>query len=308
MNFKEISISDKPEFDKFVYNKNHITCELAFVNLYCMRKKYGTQIFIDDFLFIRQTTKALPCVFHYFVPIGDGDIKKAILQIEEDAKEHGKRAMLWGVIESQKEMLDQLYPGKYVFETSRDWAEYIYLSDRLINLGGSDLKKRRNNLNLFLNKYGDRYQFVPLTKDNLKEAFDYQHRWLDETDQEYGESKALHQENEIIEDAFENWEALGLQGGLVKIDGETLGYTYGSRTYQNTLDVLVEKADHTKNGIYQAINRDFAKYAGSDVMYINREEDLGVEGLRVSKMGYKPEMLLTKYEVHLSKEGKPVCP
>jgi len=306
MDFKEISISDKPIFDKFVFDRNYITCELNFVNLYCMRKKYGTQIFIDDFLFIRQTTKALPCVFHYFVPIGDGDIKKAISRIEEDAKEHGKQAMFWGATEPQREMLETLYPNKYEFETSRDWAEYIYLSERLINLEGSDLKKRRNNLNLFLNKYGERYQFVPLTKDNLNEAFDYQHRWLDETDQEYGMKKELHQENSIIEDAFENWEELGLLGGLVKIDGETLGYTYGTKPYKNTLDVLVEKADHTKNGLYQAINRDFAKYAGSDVTYINREEDLGVEGLRKSKLGYKPEMLLTKYEVHL-KEGKPVC-
>ena len=296
MNFKEISINDKPEFDKFVYHKNYITCELAFVNLYCMRKKYGTQIFIDDFLYIRQTTKALPNAFHYFVPLGEGDIKKAIERVKNDAAEHGKDFMFWGVTEAQKEMLDIIYPGRYEFTTSRDWCEYIYLSERLRTLNGSDLKKRRNNLNLFINKYGERYKFVPLTKETLPKAFDYQHRWLDEHVKNGSDSKALYQENEIIEDAFENWDALGLQGGLVTIDDEILGYTYGSRTYQNTFDVLVEKADPTKNGIYQAINRDFAVFACSDVTYINREEDLGVEGLRVSKMGYKPEMLLCKYE------------
>lgn len=296
MDFKEINICHKQEFEKFVYNRNYITCELAFVNLYCLRKKYGTQIYItDDFLFIRQTAKSIPNAFHYFVPQGDGNLKNAMEQIENDAKEHNMDFLLWGVTEVQKNALEAIFPNRYEFSTSRDWAEYIYLSERLITLNGSDLKKRRNNLNLFLNKYGDRYIFAPLDKENLPLAFDFQNRWLKENVKTNGDAKALYQENEIIEDAFENWDNLSLKGGLVKIDGEVAGYTYGSQTYQNTFDIFVEKADHTKNGIYQAINRDFAEFACKDVMYINREEDLGIEGLRRSKEAYRPEMLLVKY-------------
>jgi hypothetical protein len=299
MDFKEININDKAKFESFIYNKNYMTCEFAFVNLYCLRKKYGTQIFIDDFLYLRQTTKSLPNAFYYFIPQGDGDIKKAIERTEADALSHGKDFMLWGVTEQQREMIESIFPNRYEFTTHRDWAEYIYLSERLITLEGSDLKKRRNNLNLFLNKYGDRYQFTPLVKENLCQAFDYQKQWLAENAENNEDAKSLYQENEIIEDAFENWEALGLKGGLVKIDDTVVGYTYGSQTYSNTFDILVEKADHTKNGIYQAINRDFAKFACADVTYINREEDLGIEGLRVSKTAYRPEILLAKYEARL---------
>ncbi len=295
MNFQEITISHKKQFESFVYNTNYKTCELTFTNLFCLRKKYGTQVFMDDFLFIRQTTKSTPGAYHYFMPIGKGDLKKAIARIEEDAKANNKTFMFWGITEVMREEIEAVAPDKFSFTTDRDWAEYVYLSQRLITLEGSDLKKRRNNLNLFLNKYGERYSFEVITSKNIEEVWNYHKKWFEDNYDKNEDSESLETENAIIRSALDNFEELGLKGGIVKIDGEVCGYTYGARTYDELFDVIAEKADAARNGIYQAINRDFAGYAGKECMYINREEDLGIEGLRRSKMAYKPEMLLTKY-------------
>lgn len=296
MDFTEISVKHRADFLRFVLATNYGTCELTFANLFCLRKKYGTEIFFDDdFLYIRQTTKVNPDALYYFMPIGEGDLAKAITRIEADAKANNKTFMFWGITETMKEKIEAVMPDKFSFTTNRDWWEYVYLSQKLIALEGSDLKKRRNNLNLFLNKYGDRYQFTAITEANLDEAWAYQQQWVAANLEKNQDAQSLNEENNIIRCVFSNWSALGLTGGMVSIDGQVMGYTYGCRTYHNMFDTIVEKADYTKNGIYQAINRDFAAYACKDVHYINREEDLGIEGLRTSKLKYKPELLLAKY-------------
>ncbi len=295
MNFEEISIRHKEDFQRHVFHRNLGLCEFAFVNLFSLKEKYGTQILFDDgFMYIRQIAKGNNN-YAYFCPLGDGDLKAAIERIEADARANGRGFTFWGLTENMKNRIGELMPGKFEFKTDRDWAEYVYLSERLINLNGSDLKKRRNNLNLFLNKYGDRYTFEPITAKNINEAWDYHNRWFDENVDKNTDAESLIAENKIIRVAFDNWDGLGLVGGMVKIDGETLGYTYGSPISENMFDVHVEKADFTRNGIYQAINRDFAKHACEGYKYVNREEDLGIEGLRTAKTAYKPEMLNFKY-------------
>ncbi len=295
MEFREIKIEHKEILESYTFNTNFGTCELAFTNLFTLKQKYGTQIFADDFLYIRQVTKSTPNAFHYFMPIGNGDLSKAVERIEDDARSHGKGFIFWGITEEMKGLIEEVMPGRFEFTTDRGWAEYIYQSKRLITLEGSDLKKRRNNLNLFLNKYGTRYSFEPLTENNLEEAWEFQQKWLEDNSDKNPETSSLETENEIVRRVFDNWNRLGLKGGMVKIDGKVLGYTYGAPSYTNMFDIFVEKADHNYNGIYQAINRDFAVYACSDYEFINREEDLGIEGLRRSKLAYKPEKLLTKY-------------
>ncbi len=296
MYFKEVEVKDKKTIDNFVLDTNYGTCEFAFANLFCLRKKYGTEICVEDFLYIRQTTKSNPEAFYYFMPIGGGDLKSAIENIEQDAKSHGKQFIFWGITEQMREKIESIFPNRFLFTTSRDWAEYVYLSERLIHLQGSDLKKRRNNLNIFMNKYGDSYSFNPIaTEKDIDDAWQYHKKWFMQNVNKNEEADSLELENKIIREAFDNWNELNLKGAIVKLDSETVGFTYGAKTYLNMFDVHVEKADYTKNGIYQAINRDFAKYACESILYVNREEDLGIEGLRVSKMAYKPFKLLAKY-------------
>ncbi len=297
MHFKEIAVSDRKMFDEYIFKLNFITCEFAFANLFCLRKKYGTEIcFEDDFMFIRQTTKSNTKAFYYFMPIGKGDLNKAFEKINEDARDNGKEFVLWGVTDKVRNIIEEVLPGDFSFETNRDWAEYVYLSERLINLQGSDLKRRRNILANFKRKYEGSYQFQPITSEkDLADALEYHQKWFNDNYEENEESSFLLYENKIIQEAFENWAGLGLTGALCKMDDEVVGYTYGKQTYSNTLDIFVEKADFKINGLYQAINRDFADFACNGAEYINREEDLGIEGLRIAKMSYRPEKLLTKY-------------
>ncbi len=297
MHFKEIAVTDRIKFDGFIFEQNFITCEFAFANLFCLRKKYGTQIcFEDDFMFIRQTTKSNTKAFYYFMPMGKGDLNKAFEKIKEDARENGKEFVLWGVTDPMRNIIDEIMPGAFSFETNRDWVEYVYLSDRLINLQGSDLKRRRNILTHFKRKYEGSYQFKPMENEqDLADALEYHQKWFKENYEENEESSFLLYENNIIREAFQNWDALALTGALCKLDDEIVGYTYGKQTYSNTLDIFVEKADFKINGLYQAINRDFADFACNGAEFINREEDLGIEGLRTAKMSYRPIKLLTKY-------------
>ena len=98
----------------------------------------------------------------------------------------------------------------------------------------------------------------------------------------------------MIEKCLRHREELGLLTGALRVDGKIIAFTFGSSINQDTFDIHVEKADISYEGAFAMINREFAKRIPEQYTYINREEDLGLEGLRKSKLSYKPELMLIK--------------
>ena len=98
-----------------------------------------------------------------------------------------------------------------------------------------------------------------------------------------------------VRKAFHHYDVLGLVGGILRVDGEIVGYTLGEPLNSDTFVVHIEKAFSEVRGAYPTINNQFVSHCASNFTYINREEDMGLEGLRKAKLSYQPEILLTKY-------------
>ena len=189
------------------------------------------------------------------------------------------------------EQIERLVPGKYDFIEDRDNEEYIYRTDDMIRLPGKKLRMKKNHLNGFLRQYAD-YQYEAITKENLEDAKAGIHDWF----LRHGD---IEEEEQAIKRCFDHWDALGVKGAVIRIYGKVEAFTNGDSINEKMAHIIFEKANPEIRGLYQAINRDFLVHEFADTEFVNREEDLGLPGLREAKMGYHPDHLTEKYDVVL---------
>lgn len=294
LSFKPIAIEDKDLVCQYTCIEHYGTTESAFLDLFIWGKKYNTQVaFEDGFMFIRTGCGKESA---YLFPYGKGDLKEAVLKLVSDAKQQGAEFCMVGVTERMKEKLCEIMPDTFVFEENRDVFDYVYSAQSLIELPGKKLHPKRTNVNKFMATYGERYLFEEITEKNLEEVHEFQKRWLAENTTE-DNRQGLQDEMDAIERAFRYYFKLGIEGAIIRVDGEIVAYSMGMPLCHSFYVVSVEKADTAYAGIYQVINKLFATHYCSEYKYINREEDTGAEGLRRAKLSYQPEFLITKYEV-----------
>ena len=189
------------------------------------------------------------------------------------------------------EQIERLVPGKYDFIEDRDNEEYIYRTEDMIRLPGKKLRMKKNHLNGFLRQYAD-YQYEAITKENLEDAKAGIHDWF----LRHGD---IEEEEQAIKRCFDHWDALGVKGAVIRIYGKVEAFTNGDSINEKMAHIIFEKANPEIRGLYQAINRDFLIHEFAETEFVNREEDLGLPGLREAKMGYHPDHLTEKYDVVL---------
>ena len=226
------------------------------------------------------------------MPVGSGDLKKVLEDMIEDANLEGERFCMLGVCAGMRADLEAIMPDKFHFEADRDYADYLYLRTDLATLAGKKFQAKRNHLNKFRRTYTN-YEYVPLTSDRIQECLDLEAEWckVNNCDQHEGTGN----ERRALIYALHNFDALGLTGGILHVDGKIVAFTFGMPINQDTFGVHVEKADTTIDGAYTMINYEFANHIPEQYTYINREEDLGIEGLRKAKLSYQPVIILEKY-------------
>ncbi len=287
LDFKSIEIEDKGIIEKYLKKENNFLCEYCFTDLFIWSKHYNTQFAVaDDFLFVKSDGN--DNTEYYFVPEGEGDFKKAMEMLFEYTEKQGKPWAFMSVYPKQKERVEKHYPGKFEFEECRDNADYIYLVEKLASLSGKKLHKKKNHVNRFYKEYDGRWSYEPLNDENIREFFSYQLDWCEEDNEFLGELCAA-------STALKNYKELGIVGGILRVDGKIAGVTLGSKSFDDTMIVHIEKADKNINGAYQVINQQFVINQCKDVKYVDREEDLGIEGLRKAKESYYPEFLALNY-------------
>lgn len=175
-----------------------------------------------------------------------------------------------------------------------DCADYIYRADRLSTYSGKALHGKKNHCNRF--EAENDWDFVPLTRELIPGCLDMLDLWSEENAGRLDESIAY--EHDAIIRAFAAFEQLGLEGGVLRVSGRIVGFTVGEFACRDTFNVHFEKAEAEINGAYPMVCRELtrmlmAKYP--ELVYMNREDDMGFESLRRSKLSYKPEYLLKKY-------------
>lgn len=230
----------------------------------------------------------------YMQPIGeDGshDFADIIPLLARDAHSHGNRLRMIDLTEEGCEGLNTLYGKCFALHSDPAFEDYIYLRESLSTLSGKRLQPKRNHINKFRALYPT-YEYHPLTPSHFEACEELDCKWRaahgDECDDLTPERCAmLH--------AFENFKELGLHGGVLYIDGELAAFTYGSAINSDTFCIHIEKGLTQYAGCYTMINQLFASSLPSNYKYINREEDLGIEGLRRAKLSYYPDHKQTKY-------------
>ena len=178
-------------------------------------------------------------------------------------------------------------------EPRRNQYDYIYLRADLADLAGGKLKAKRNHVNHFRAEHPD-FEYRPLAPDMFDHCRRLEALWREERGEvnpEYGDTIAA--EQRVVENVFAHWDDLGMLGGSIWLGGSMVAFTYGAPVTHDTFDVCVEKADRHIDGLFSIINQQFAAHLPEQYIYMNREEDMGLEGLRKAKLSYHPEILLS---------------
>jgi hypothetical protein len=246
----------------------------------------------DGFLFVRfyveeKGRKRLA----YMFPVGNGNLKMAIEHLEKDAESKGYSLLILGVTPESKIKINALFPDNFTYLTERDYFDYIYLREDLATLKGKKFQPKRNHINKFKKRY--EYTYMPIHQDIIPQCMEVERIWCKANFNE-NDRENLTNEHRSMTFAMNHFNELGISGGAIVADGKIIAFTYGSPINKNTFGIHVEKADIHYEGIFSVINREFASRIPTQYLYINREEDLGIPGLRQSKLSYHPVILLEK--------------
>lgn len=285
LEFRALDIDDEKLIKKY-YNENFFLCEYCFVDMYIWRRAYDTQIAEHNgFLYTKCEDEG---VQYFFPPYGEGNYKAAMDELVEYTKSKGIALNLISVPPKMKDKIEEVMPGAFEFTFNENNADYIYLSEKLAYLRGKKLHKKKNHVNKFLKTYEGRWSYEDVNEENIREFFSYQVEWCENDDQFLGELCAT-------SSALKSFTRLGLIGGIIRVDGKIVAITLASKPYDDMVIVHIEKADKNIEGSYQIINQQFVEHNCLDVKYVDREEDLGIPGLRKAKESYYPEFKAENY-------------
>lgn len=293
MIFRDITTEDIDGIRRCAEASGCRACDSSAVNMFIWKRLYRQEFcFEGNFLFRRSFDKSGMPVYGF--PLGRGEIGKALEKTERDAAELGRGFGFWGLTEEQMRSVDALWPGRFEFSEQPDIADYIYTSESLAELPGKKYHSKRNFLNRFEQKYGDISTVLPITQADIREISEYSSRWCAANGCRHDDS-SLAVESCAIGTALANWDALGLFGAVLRVDGRVRAYNVASELLPDTADVHVEKADEEIEGAYAVVNNALAKMLRQKYRYINREEDMGLPGLRRAKESYRPAIRLMRY-------------
>lgn len=273
-------------------------------NLFLLQDKYNIQLKIHkNILFRYYYGDENRSGYGFPIPIkGNKDdyLKTALEFIFDDSKAQNRPASFCLITQEQKNKIDSClavnFPDcRISWKTNRDDCDYIYLQENLAQLPGSHYQKKRNHISRFNRTYGTSWEFKTFPENDIaSDILAVSQKWYEEKE---GDSNSILQlEHASIKSALENAALLRIRGGVLYINGQPAAMTLASPISESILDVIYEKAvsEYEKNGAYAVINQQFSKHCGS-FLYLNREEDMGVEGLRKAKLSYKPSIILEKF-------------
>jgi len=290
--FKTVTLCDKAWVDEIVRAENSPSADYNFGNIYIWDKYYRQLICrFGDRMLTKLRYEGSPA---FVFPIGTGPLRPAVEALREYARGRGFPLVIRGITEEHRTLLEREYPGGFTYDLEQKNLDYLYRAEKLATYAGKALHGKKNHCNRF--EAENDWQFLPLTRERIPGCLDMLDVWTEENSERLDKSVA--NEHDAIIRAFAAFEKLGLEGGVLYANGEIVGFSLGELCASNTFDVHFEKAEINLNGAYPMVCRELTrmmleKHPGLE--YINREDDMGFESLRQSKLSYKPEYLLNKY-------------
>lgn len=305
ISFRDIDYADRELIQSFTLGAECRNCDYNFLNLMSWRFLYDTQfavhrgILVFRFRFDGKIAYLPPlCPPPYNAEEHREQYAAVLLDMVADSEAQGQKFLMMGVCQGMVARLQDALPGKFEVSTDRSFTDYIYDRESLATLAGKKLQSKRNHANRFERQYPD-YEYRELTPELARECWRLEEEWA----AKHADMNArldADDEQHSMRRVFKHWDELGAVGGAIFVDGKVVAFTYGGPINYDTFNVCVEKADTSYDGAYAIINREFVRRIPEKYIYINREEDLGLEGLRRAKLSYQPKVLLDKYTITCS--------
>ena len=294
--FKDIEITDKAIFEKYFKYKPYWGSECSFANLFAWRKCYHIRwMEHDNLLFIKVNRNNIDFFLPPF-PCEGGDVF-AGLKMQLDYIKENPECEIHGIYKDTMESVPQEFWENFELVSDRDNYDYVYSREELSTLAGRKFHSKKNHLNAFKKLYPD-YQYLPFTPEIMPQCVDFLRRWFIGKE---GTDYSIRCEMSAINQILSNFDILEMRAGCIMIDGQVEAFTYGELLNSDLAVIHIEKANPQIRGLYNAINQEFCKNAWGDVTYLNREEDMGIEGLRKAKESYNPVIMVEKYSAILKR-------
>lgn len=292
--FKDIEIDCKNILDKYFDLVDYEACEYCFTTLYMWKDLYNTKYYVeDDFAIVAGEYENKGFII---LPLAKKEnMNKAFDFIIKNFEKEHKQIHLKAINKEVVEYLQSVYGDRFEYIEERNNFDYIYDGESLRTLAGRKNQKKRNHLNSFVKEYGDRVEYKKLEEKDFDECISLLKEWSKDKE----ESIELDSEFKAIKRIFKNYEKLKdtLKISGIYIDSKLEAFSIGEMLNDNMAVIHVEKANADIRGLYPYINQQFLLNEFSDVEFVNREEDLGIEGLRKAKLSYHPVKFAEKYTV-----------
>ena len=289
IDFKPIEKERINEYKSYYDYTGGLGCELNFVNGYLWSQEYRLRVAVYRDTLIKAYFRDEHRVWGYCMPSG-AHVAEAVEAVFADAEERGQRVYFAYMTGRERDLLEALFPGRFVYDREPANQDYIYNTGDLATLAGKKYHAKRNHISKFYRIYGDDVRFETLCAHNLADAMQVMTDWCTEN----GYDPQTYGEVEVFREACRCFDELGLHGGILYVGSKPVATTMGCAISDVCFDVMFEKGLRAYDGVYAVINHEFAKTL-TRYAYINREEDLGIEGLRKSKLSYHPAIIYDRY-------------
>lgn len=296
--FKDIDIDAKDKLQPYFDMVDYEACEYCFATLYMWQHLYKTGYYIGDGFAVLigeyegDTFSILPLCSKDKLP----QVIDFVLNYFESIE---SKLYFRGITQEIVDDLKEYYPGRFEYIEERDLFDYVYDAESMRTLAGRKNQKKRNHINYFLKEYEGRFEYKLLDKDNFDECLDLVKQWADNKEENNEYDEGMDDELTGIKKIFNNYDVLrsNVKIGGIYVDGKLEAFTIGELLNPNMALIHIEKANPNIRGLYPFINQQFLVNEFSDVEFVNREEDLGIPGLRKAKLSYHPIRFVEKYTV-----------
>lgn len=290
LDFRRADFSDFEGIKAIVHSFDELSCELSEINLLLWQNIYSFEFCIyDNMLF---TKNCVDGVITFGIPFSR-DIEKAINILRRYCTENNLTLKFFAVQGERLRLFKEKFGNGFNYQPVRDSFEYIYDRQALAQLVGKKYHSKRNHISGFMKKYNWKYE--RLSEQNVDDVKLMLSKWYEDNGEKQNENMRAEQIGlfNILDNKLYN----KYIGGILKVDDRVVAFTLGCKINDNVFDVNIEKALSEFEGAYAMINNIFVSAELDGFKYVNREEDMGIEGLRKAKLSYRPIILLEKYVV-----------
>ena len=303
IDFHEITLADKAWIEDVLKDAGERGVDYGFNAMYNWKRYYNTKV--AEVCGCFTALMEFEGEYYYMCPSG-GCVQEAVLELARDAEERGVRLTMLSAGGNDTETIEEFFPGAFEFIADRDSAEYIYDINDLADLKGRRFHGKKNHVNKFRKDHPD-YRVEPVTRENVDVCKAMDLAWHAENTDNEGE-ESLPFEDLALKCCFDHYDDLDMLGLILYVDDQPVAFTMGSfLPVGDEVDVQFEKAFKSVDGAYSVINMEFANYVRAthpEIKYLNREEDMGLEGLRHAKESYHPVMMVEKYIARIREDNE----